>query len=340
MEEFLFNEENAVVHNEQGEAFTNEIIIPLRYQRSAYGRSELSEPQHAVQRNFPPGSEWLYFKIYSGTKTAEQLLKDYLQPFVEKGISNSLFRQFFFIRYKDEASHIRLRFFVPDQRQRHLLSDEINQLLQPLMNMELIHEVMVDTYKRELERYGGEHTLLAEQLFHNDSLAIIRFITLLEGDEADRYRLLFALRSIDMLLDDFGLSVQEKHDLFKERQQSFFQEFGGHDALKKVLNGKYRQHQKDIAMHMDATKDVQNEIEDAVDIFRERCEMNKPVIAVLKSKSTKEQWMGWLPSYIHMSMNRLFIAQQRKYELVVYHFLERYYHSAIARTKSKKQESI
>ena len=35
-----------------------------------------------------------------------------------------------------------------------------------------------------------------------------------------------------------------------------------------------------------------------------------------------------------MFMNRLFIAQQRKYELVIYYFLEKYYTSAIATEKN------
>ncbi len=40
-----------------------------------------------------------------------------------------------------------------------------------------------------------------------------------------------------------------------------------------------------------------------------------------------------MQSYIHMFLNRLFVTQQRKYELIVYHFLEKYYSSRIAITK-------
>ena len=44
-----------------------------------------------------------------------------------------------------------------------------------------------------------------------------------------------------------------------------------------------------------------------------------------------------LSSYIHMSLNRLFISKNRIYELVLYDFLRRYYTSEIARNKYVKK---
>ncbi len=37
-----------------------------------------------------------------------------------------------------------------------------------------------------------------------------------------------------------------------------------------------------------------------------------------------------------MTMNRIFVAQQRKHEVVVYGFMERYYRSEVAKNKYVK----
>src|SRR6185436_2264047 len=61
-------------------------------------------------RRFLPGDSWLYVKLYTGTATADTLLRDYLAPVVEKAIDSGLASRWFFIRYGDPDWHVRLRF--------------------------------------------------------------------------------------------------------------------------------------------------------------------------------------------------------------------------------------
>jgi thiopeptide-type bacteriocin biosynthesis protein len=107
--------------------------------------------------------------------------------------------------------------------------------------------------------------------------------------------------------------------------------------LQKQLNEKYRARQKDIFVHMDKSKDLENEIEEAVEIFEQRSLTIRNLLeehcSNLQGEDRIVHFDNWLPSYIHMYMNRLFIAQQRKYELVIYHFLEKYYTSKLALEK-------
>ena len=137
-----------------------------------------------------------------------------------------------------------------------------------------------------------------------------------------------------MLLDDFSLDLPEKRKLSEVLQVSFFKEFGADPILQKQLNEKYRERQESIFSHLDDKNDGLNGIEEAVDIFKSRSRMNLPIIAIMYSacNPAEKQERVWriLPDLIHVSMNRLFIAQQRKYELVVYHFLQKYYTSQIA----------
>ncbi len=362
LEEFLFTEENCVIRDKEGNPFTNEIIIPLRREvkQKEETKADAEKVQEAVaerpapatvatagpavRKKFSPFSEWLYFKIYCGTKTAEKVLKETLLEFVEQGLDNKLFEKFFFIRYRDDFSHLRFRFFNSDPDKQLETQKQLMLCLQPLMDNGMIDKVVLDTYSRELERYQGHLIEEAELLFHNDSLAILRFVNLLEGAEGERYRFLFGLRGIDILLNDFGFTLEDKTELAKQLQTNFFREFGGHSSLQKLLNDKYRKHQKSIFQHMDPAKDVENEIDEAIALFEIRSGENAAVIARIREKAKEEDirklFFDLLPSYIHMYMNRLFVAQQRKYELVVYHFLERYYSSQLSIQKKGKTDAI
>jgi thiopeptide-type bacteriocin biosynthesis protein len=341
IEEFLFNEENCIVKDNNGAPYTNEFIIPL------YRKNETKErllnnavSQNPVKRKFSLNSEWLYFKIYCGPTIAEKLLKNELLQFVEEGIKNRFFEKFFFLRYKDDSSHIRIRFSNTDVSKQLVIQQKLMEILQPLLDADLIEKVALDTYVRELERYGDEIIEESESLFFNDSLAVLRFISLLDGEEFEKYRVFFAIRGIDNLLDDFSFSIAEKKDILKTIASGFLKEFGGHSSLEKQLNDKYRIQQKEIFSHMNPKFDIENEIEEAVDVFKKRSAMNRPVIEAILKKINNNALKrdDILRSYIHMFVNRLFVNNQRKYELAICHFLERYYTSQFA--IAKKQELI
>lgn len=67
-------------------------------------------------RTFIPGSEWIYFKIYTGIKTADTILKNELYNFAREMKEKSLIDKWFFIRYTDPDFHIRLRLHLKETR--------------------------------------------------------------------------------------------------------------------------------------------------------------------------------------------------------------------------------
>lgn len=343
LEEFLFTEENCVVRGPGDAPFTNEIIIPvtLPAQQGGNDTGALLQQSGKAQRHFALHSEWLYFKVYSGSVTAEKVLKECLLPFVEQGLEDGLFERFFFIRYRDESgAHFRIRFYNTDTRKQAAVARQLMAVLQPLLDTGTLYKVTTDRYSRELERYGEDLIEAAEHLFCNDSLAVLRFINLLDGEEIEQYRLYFAMRGIGKLLDDFGYTTESRSKLLKAMQTSFFKEFGGHPALQKQLNGKYRNLQKAIARHLDTDQDDENGIAEAAAIFETRSISNGPVIEKILSvvQDDTARLDDLLRSYIHMFMNRLFLAQQRKYELLVYFFLDKYYLSQLAMAKHKQAQ--
>ena len=70
----------------------------------------LSSSPRCRRRSFPPGSEWLFAKLYSGPATADQVLRDVVRPVVERVLSAGAADRWFFIRYGDPDWHLRLRF--------------------------------------------------------------------------------------------------------------------------------------------------------------------------------------------------------------------------------------
>lgn len=343
VEEFLFNTENCIVHDNTKASYTNEVIIPIRQKRNNPSKALLpfksvsKKISRPLKRKFYPNSEWLYFKVYCGTRNAELLLKEILLPFLEQGIQEKLFEYFFFIRYKDDRSHLRIRFYNSNLDGQIILQKKFITVIEPYINNGLVENISINSYVREIERY--QETLIenTEKLFFNDSLSVLRLINLLETEgDSEKYRLLLALRGIDMLLNDFGLELHEKHKILQEISTHFFKEFGELPILKQSLNKKYKNYQQMIFSHLDSSQDNFNNILEAIDILRVRSFMNKPIIESMiltLGDDSSQELPTLIPNYLHMFVNRLFIAKQRKYELLIYHLLERYYNSLISINK-------
>jgi lantibiotic biosynthesis protein len=333
--EFLGLPEHCVVKNKEGQSFTNEVIIPLSVQtNSSHTVSKVKAKANLVtttDRQFITGSQWLYTKIYCGSKTAEHILTTIIKPITEDLLQSGTIEQWFFIRYNDEGGHhLRVRFChtqLPHFWQAVL--DILMKGLQTLIDTAQVHSLQTDIYQRELERYGEESIELSETIFYYDSEAVVHFIDLLEGGENEQYRWLFALRGIDMLLDDFEYTLPEKEQLLHTLQKSFFQEFEGNKNLTIQLNDSYRDKMQLISSILNPDNDATGEVEEAAAIFKARSEKIKPIAAeLIRMQSRKTATLDTLLSnYIHMFLNRLFISNQRKHELVVYHFLAKYYKS-------------
>lgn len=290
-----------------------------------------------IQRDFYPGSEWLYCKIFCGFKSAEKILaNDILELVLE---NEEYYTKFFFIRYSEDFPHFRLRFYNENKDQLYIIQKKLFSKLYPHFESGVVHKVSLDTYKREISRYKNELITEVETIFYHDSLAVLKMIHLFgEIEDPEKYRMLMSLRGIDSLLSDFKLSIDEKHIFSKRIQQSFFREFGGSPNLQQQLNDKYRAQSKIIFSHMDSAKDEENAIEEAVCFYNIRSEFIRDTAIYIKERLTSiEELYDLLSSLIHMFMNRLFLSQNRKYELLIYHYLERYYGSqkAILQNKNK-----
>ena len=153
-----------------------------------------------MRRSFPPGSEWLYAKLYTGTATADGLLREVVAPVVREALGCRRRRRWFFIRYGDPDWHLRVRFHGdPRGAPRAESLPRLDAAARPAARRRPDLALQLDTYEREVERYGGpEGIALAERLFQADSEAVLAILEMLEGDEGADVRWRLALRGIDL----------------------------------------------------------------------------------------------------------------------------------------------
>lgn len=340
LSEFL-EEPNGSLVKSEGNKFTHEVLIPMLNVEKTNIEIPVSAPLKTgnVKRNFIVGSEWLYVKIYAGTKTSDKLLTTVIKPFTEKLLAEGEIEKWFFIRYADPEEHIRLRFYNASKPGfwNHVLA-QLTALVQPLIDDGVIQKIQIDTYKRELERYGHKSFENIETVFFADSVAVVSFLDLLGGDEGERYRWLVALRGVDTLLNDLGLSLERKKMLLDNLRESFFREFNGNTQLTVQLNDKYRLHTREIGSFMDCRNDEANEIQEVTALFEVRSSQIRQALELLPG-GLDIPLENFSASIVHMFLNRLFVSKQRVHELVIYHYLKKYYESMLARTQKEPKKS-
>ena len=287
-------------------------------------------------RTFILGSNWLYFKIYTGYKTADFILTDIIYSIVENLKRQNLVSHWFFIRYSDPDFHIRVRFYIPDTQNISKILSDLNNSFNPLLEDNLIWNVQFDSYKRELERYGENTMELSEQIFYRDSEFVINLIKLSKVNNLDSKLWLYLLKSIDVFLSDFEYDIDSKLLFMKELQENYYREFSVNEHNDWQFGQNYRTFRKEIEQILDVNNN-NNEDNPIFKLISLKSEQTKESINDLltqqKSNSLEVEIKDLLMSYIHMSVNRVFRSQQRKYELIIYDFLQRYYNSLLKRKK-------
>lgn len=285
-----------------------------------------------MRRYFPPGSEWLYYKIYCGYETADELLADVIGKLSKQLINKKLIDSWFFIRYADPNPHIRLRFHFDDISNIGNVIVFVENTLRPFLETGQVNRIMTDTYKREIERYGETTIELCEKLFFHNSEMIADMLSLIENlPEKETYRWLFALKSIDAMLSDFDYSLDKRHDLLKRIADAFGQEFRINESTIQQFSNKYRATKNMIFKFM---HDEDEQAKELYELINSNSENTKSIVQqLLDSCPEHNRLEDIIRSLIHMTMNRIFVAQQRKHEVVLYGFLERYYRSEVAKKK-------
>ncbi|MFN8011280.1 MAG: lantibiotic dehydratase [Holophagaceae bacterium] len=325
--------------------FVHELVVPfLAPVREADGEAPAPGAALAVaaaggDRAFPPGSEWLYAKIYAGPAGADQVLREAVAPVVAETLGSGDAEGWFFIRYADPDNHLRLRFRGDGARLLTRVAPRLHAALEPLRELGVVWKVMHDTYQREIERYGsGEAMALGEALFQSDSDAVLAILQAYSGDAAADARWRLAALGMDLLLDDLGLDAEAKLALLQGLRTGFLKEFGGEGPFERQLGDRFRAERKALEALLDPAQDP-GPLAEGVAALRRRSEAIRPLATRLRELAGTHGTPA-LPdlagSYLHMHANRLLRGAARAQELVLYDFLARVHESRLARARKGK----
>lgn len=126
------------------------------------------------RRRYGPGSQWTYAKIYTGSQAIDNVLISAVAPLIVELRSANFLKTWFFVRYGDPNTHLRLRMRAIDG-QRCEIERRVVDVFQRLLDTAEISRFALDTYEPEYERYGGiDQMSLVEDFFQLDSDACLR----------------------------------------------------------------------------------------------------------------------------------------------------------------------
>ncbi len=356
LKEFLFDKDTAIIRDLEGNAYANEFITLLQKQTKddknsikshslrnesngevTISHREISSDKSKLIRNFSLGSEWLFYKLYCGVKTADKILTEIIKPLTEQLIEQKLIDSWFFIRYADPDIHLRIRFHFTALKNIGTVISLFQKAIAVYEKNGLIWKVQTDTYQREIERYGENTLLLGEQIFYYDSKCIVDVLDMMDGDEGEEIRWLFAIRAVNELLSDFNYSNEQKRDLMENLKIGFAHEFNMDKNLKMQMDRKFRIYREAIAKVLDVNNDEISDLQPLFELLKYKSESISPLVTEILTIQQKNQLHlplnDLLASYIHMLLNRMFKNKHRMHEMVVYDFMWRTYRSALAQQK-------
>lgn len=167
---------NSTPLNISGYKYVNEVVIPLvldyrssvsKYKTPILGSK--SSINHS-ERVKIPFDGWVYSNLYMDRISAPRFVSNVLPEFIQKLRGLKGFEKWFFIMYSNPDFHIRLRIAGNTEFLLEKLLPLLIDWTKSLIESNAISRVTLETYEREIERYGGPKAIdFFEDLFYVDS---------------------------------------------------------------------------------------------------------------------------------------------------------------------------
>lgn len=335
--------DDLVTANADG-GFFHEIVVPFvkpggATTRPAPRRVRTAAPEGFAE-SFPPGSEWLSAKLYCGQASTDAVVRGIVAPVAAAAVRGGAADGWFFLRYRDPQPHVRFRLHGDADRVAGELLPLLRRVAAPFADSGLVWRTEIDTYTREVDRYGGPAAvLLAERVFRADSEAALS-VLLRTPDGADgaaalddRWRL--ALAGVDRLFADLGLDVADRQRLARAQRDGLAGEFRtvGTNA-KKLAGNLWRRERAALEALLDGDPTTPG-LAAGLAVLEHRSAAQADPLAELHALGVAgalTQPLGSIAlSYNHMSVIRMLRGAPRLQELVVYDLLDRLYSARLGR---------
>ncbi|MHA7961236.1 lantibiotic dehydratase [Streptomyces sp. L500] len=261
-------------------------------------------------RTLPPGTEWWYLRVYGDRERQQEILTRLAAALADVP------DQWFHIRYADPDDHLRIRV-----RSATVPLDRVREVIDACVRDGLAHRFSVDTYVRELERYGGVDAMpVAERIFCAESRFLAARPELcmapeampaayrLEEDEKLDGTLGRIVRDAAHLMDHYlaalELTAEETADLLDIVAAGYRSEFASADpGLRKAVRPLVRQRPSEAAVA-------------AGPLLRDALAPDLRVLNRLLAKDDRPWRLRamTLQSLLHMFANRMGLPRNREYQ--------------------------
>lgn len=335
LDEFLYKPKSCVVEDKEGGKYTNEFVMTFAKDINNSkvienkGIVENNENINKCKRNFIVGSEWIYFKIYLGFKTADEILFSF-NNLIIKNKQRGIVLHWFFIHYSDPKYHLRIRIKLSNRKYIGIILLEVNKIFNPKLNAGKISSIQIDTYKREIERYGMDAIDLVEKYFEHQSIIIIEFLkSTKKVQNQDLIRFAFAIKIFNLYLDEFDYNTSEKKEFVYKSLSSFETELNISSITKKKITLKYQFLEPMLDSLLVETSSIDVENWNLVSkILKNYTNTQSKLIKDIKRKSSLYKNLSSRYDFVwslnHMFINKLIGIKSRKFEYILYAILNKH----------------
>jgi thiopeptide-type bacteriocin biosynthesis protein len=307
-----------MLFNKNKQGMASQFIATIYHNRVVYQPKILNRPALKKQavRQFSPGTEWLYLKLYSHQARTNEIIGTAICQTIRRAIKEDLITQWFFTRYNDPDHHIRLRLKVRPGKHQNVIS-LFNQQIATYHQQGLLSNVVIDTYRRELERYPDIDAF--ENIFFNSSDWVCHYFNSMWHQLNQEDCLSFAFLTTRGLLQAAGFSSAERMNYLTGVVDSFFNEFSQVTDLKYQLDLTYRKYKEVVKNFQDSRSFyTQHKL---IEIAEKNCENLTIYFGQIQAVQVK---FKHLADVIHMHLNRIFADQPREQEFTLYYLLLKY----------------
>ncbi len=331
----VFIEQSPVVKNCSGQAFVGQLIASVFSEEVVYSQKMLIPPslkKNKVKRIYLPGDEWIYLKLYCHPAISNGILIKNIKGIIARFKKQNILKGWYFIRYADPDQHLRIRIQVNQSDAAQVVKYFEKRIRNHVENGS-INKFLLDTYKREIERYGADTIEYVEKIFQVSSELIINYLVNITKEPKNYSELHLAIISVNAMLGVFFIRNTDKLALVRSMHENMKREFEDSKQVKIQLDNKYREYSWFIN-HLEHNQEA------VIDIAGKK-EFNSYLKGLTSLKlNAKDLLPGSMvklvADLIHMHLNRLFNEKQRKHEFIIYYLLYKYYSSLEARKEKAR----
>ncbi len=277
-------------------------------------------------------SAYLFFNgdIYS--HNGDRIILEVVDPVVQYSMQNGLIKRYFFIRYSERWTHIRLRLCG----QKDILETNIKPFIEDFVE-KLPVDLKIDeskfgvktlewtNYEPEYERYGGIDAIkVAEDFFHSSSVFCIEQLKQIpNGEQSARFGK--GIIGMVILLKFFFEEKNYALQLVQNYGKNYLKGFAKEEHIKEwveMFNGGFEKQSETLVDYIDSLWEALSENDQLPESIASFTDNVKNIKSQLKNlyddrkiflyQNKIDNWdfvlRSIVPSYIHMTNNRLGIS--------------------------------